>query len=97
MNYDPYDERTAHQLVWLHGEPRAIEILSGRDAATEHDIRAWRKLGGNDTRAMLEQRLRLGRQLYADGWSMTDAAQIAEVGVVALRSSWENHRWRPSR
>ena len=34
------------KLEWLHGHERAAKILLGKDADTEADLRAWRRLGG---------------------------------------------------
>lgn len=37
-------ERLKARLLWLHGPERAAEILAGRDAATNADLRSWRRL-----------------------------------------------------
>jgi hypothetical protein len=39
-------DRLAARLLWLHGPNHAKDILAGRGAATNADLRAWRGLGG---------------------------------------------------
>ena len=35
----------AERLAWVHGPERAVRIMSGKDEATNEDIRKWRALG----------------------------------------------------
>jgi len=42
-----YDAMTIARLTWAHGPERTAEIVAGRDAATNADIAAWRRLGAD--------------------------------------------------
>lgn len=42
--YD-WHAHTHDRLRWAHGDQRAADIVLGRDAATNADLKAWRELG----------------------------------------------------
>lgn len=81
-----YDIRTIDQLRWLHGDARASAIVLGNDARTNADLASWGRLGGR-TPTSLDQRFELGIKLVSQGYSVADAAFMADVGEHALKSS----------
>lgn len=87
MTYTP---STIRGLQWSYGLERAADIVSGLDEATNADIQAWRNIGGIplEGRPPRDVRLEKARALVRDGASFEDAALIADVNVVALKSSW---------
>lgn len=78
-----YDFHTIQRLRWVHGDVRASRIVIGEDNATDADIASWKRLGGR-TPTSLDQRFDTAVKLVAQGYSVEDAAFMADVSPWAL-------------
>lgn len=83
----PYDQSTIDKLHWQYGSEAALNIIFGRDEDTRRDQFLWRNIEGQ---AYTGSALALARRLVSGGESEADAAEMAGVSKIALRTSIRN-------